>query len=185
MINDQSIVSTHQSSIFSRHAVITFFLTCMRFFLVDMYALLSWHALFSRHSVFTFFSTLGDHFFWTCNVGATGWEPSDIFEDPSGRVGKRREAWVNPWELSGTVGNHHFEFFLHVFVTKSVKFGRTEVSIAPIDAKFQDLSFGKGPGAWFFEKYMVFVKTLSIFDRFFERFRHEIGREGVSWALAW
>ena len=67
--------------------------------------------------------------------------------------------------------------FLHVFVTKSVKFGRTEVSIAPIDAKFQDLSFGKGPGAWFFEKYMVFVKTLSIFDRFFERFRHEIGRE--------
>ena len=67
--------------------------------------------------------------------------------------------------------------FLHVFVTKSVKFGRTEVSIAPIDAKFQDLSFGKGPGAWFFEKYMVFVKQLSIFDRFFERFRHEMGWE--------
>ena len=38
--------------------------------------------------------------------------------------------------------------FLYVFFTKSVKFGRTEVSIAPIDAKFQDLSFGKGPGAW-------------------------------------
>ena len=70
--------------------------------------------------------------------------------------------------------------FLHVFVTKSVKFGRTEVSIAPIDAKFQDLSFGKGPGAWLCEKYMDFVKTLSIFDRFFERFRHEIGREEVS-----
>ena len=70
--------------------------------------------------------------------------------------------------------------FLHVFATKSVKFGRTEVSIAPIDAKFQDLSFGKGPGAWFFEKNMVFVKTLSIVDRFFERFRHEIGREEVS-----
>ena len=69
---------------------------------------------------------------------------------------------------------------LHVFATKSVKFGRTEVSIAPIDAKFQDLSFGKGPGAWFFEKYMVFVKKLSIFDRFFTRFRHEIGREEVS-----
>ena len=60
--------------------------------------------------------------------------------------------------------------FLHVFVTKSVKFGRTEVSIAPIDAKFQDLSFGKGPGAWFFEKYMVFVKKLSIFDRFLNVF---------------
>ena len=70
--------------------------------------------------------------------------------------------------------------FLHVFATKSVKFGRTEVSIPPIDAKFQDLSFGKGPGAWFFEKYMVFDKTLSIFDRFSERFRHEIGREEVS-----
>ena len=60
--------------------------------------------------------------------------------------------------------------FLHVFVTKSVKIGRTEVSIAPIDAKFQDLSFGKGPGAWFFEKYMVFVKTLLIVDRFFTVF---------------
>ena len=73
--------------------------------------------------------------------------------------------------------------FLHVFVTKSVKFGRTEVSIAPIDAKFQDLSFGKGPGAWFFEKYMIFVKKLSIFvgfESFFARFRHEIDREEVS-----
>ena len=77
---------------------------------------------------------------------------------PSGRIGKGREASVNPWELSGTVENLHFDRllhflldFLHVFVTKSVKFGRTEVSIAPIDAKFQDLSFGKGPGAWFFE----------------------------------
>ncbi len=30
MINDQSIVSTHQSSIFSHHAVITFFLACMQ-----------------------------------------------------------------------------------------------------------------------------------------------------------
>ena len=49
--------------------------------------------------------------------------------------------------------------------------------VSPIDAKFQDLSFGKGPGAWFFEKYMVFVKKLSIFGRFFTRFRHEIGRE--------
>ena len=67
--------------------------------------------------------------------------------------------------------------FLHVFVTKSVKFGRAEVSIAPIDAKFQDLSFGKGPGAWLFVKYIFFIKTLSIFDRFFTRFRHEIGRE--------
>ena len=70
--------------------------------------------------------------------------------------------------------------FLHVFVTKPVKFGRTEVSIAPKDAKFQDLSLGKGPGAWFFEKYMAFVKKLSIIDRFVERFRHEIGREEVS-----
>ena len=73
--------------------------------------------------------------------------------------------------------------FLHVFVTKSVKFGRTEVSIAPIDAKFQDLSFGKGPGAWFLVKYMIVVKKLSIcvtFERFFTRFRHEIGREEVS-----
>ena len=70
--------------------------------------------------------------------------------------------------------------FLHVFATKSFKFGRTEVSIAPIDAKFQDLSFGKGPRARFFEKNIwFFVKKRSIVDRFFERFRHEIGREKV------
>ena len=69
---------------------------------------------------------------------------------------------------------------LHVFVTNSVKFGRTEVSIAPIDAKFQDLSFGKGPGAWFFGENMVSIKKLSIVDRFFERSRHEIGGEEVS-----
>ena len=55
---------------------------------------------------------------------------------------------------------------LHVFVTKSVKFGRTEISIAPIDAKFQDLSFGKGPGPWLFVKYMTFVKQLLIFVTF-------------------
>ena len=48
--------------------------------------------------------------------------------------------------------------FLHVFVTKSVKFGRTQVSIPPIDAKFQDLSLGKGPGPCFFVKYMILVK---------------------------
>ena len=52
--------------------------------------------------------------------------------------------------------------FLHVFVTKSVKFGRTEVSIAPIDAKFQDLSFGKGPGAWFFEKIWFLSKNFQL-----------------------
>ena len=44
-----------------------------------------------------------------------------------------------------------------MFATKSVKFGRTEVSIAPIDAKFQDLSFGKGPRACFFEKNIWFL----------------------------
>ena len=76
---------------------------------------------------------------------------------PSRRIGKGREASVNPWELSGTVGTFILTGFLHVFVTKSVKFGRTEVSIAPIDAKFQDLLFGKGPGAWFSLKYMIFV----------------------------
>ena len=49
--------------------------------------------------------------------------------------------------------------FLHVFATKSMKFGRTEVSIAPIDAKLQDLSFGKGPGAWFYVKYNFLSKN--------------------------
>ena len=99
---------------------------------------------------------------------------------PSGILGNHRKHSVNPRQLSETVETFILTDFLHVFVTKSVKFGRTEVSIAPIDAKFLDLSFGKGPGACFIEKYMVFDKKRSIFDRFFERFRHEIGREEVS-----
>ena len=32
------------------------------------------------------------------------------------------------------------------------------LDIAPIDAKFQDLSFGKGPGAWFFENIYGFCQ---------------------------
>ena len=78
----------------------------MRFF-VDMHFFLGtpW-SLFSRHSVI--------NFVLTCNVGATGWEPSDIIEDPREgleRVGKPR----NPWELSGTVGNLHFDRFFTRF----------------------------------------------------------------------
>ena len=34
---------------------------------------------------------------------------------PSGRIGKGREASVNPWELSGTVGNLHFDRFFTRF----------------------------------------------------------------------
>ena len=115
MINDQSIVSTHQSSIFSRHAVITFFLTCMRFFLVDMYALLSWHALFSRHSVVTFFSTLGDQFFLNMQRRGNRLGTFRHHRRPSGRIGKGREASVNPWELSGSIGNLHFDKFFTRF----------------------------------------------------------------------
>ena len=49
--------------------------------------------------------------------------------------------------------------FLHVFVTKSVKFGRTEVSIPPIDAKFQDLSIQRVVKGWF----LIFCGEKSIF----------------------
>ena len=60
--------------------------------------------------------------------------------------------------------------FVHVFATTLVKFGCTEVSIAPIDAKFQDLSFGKGPGACFFEKYMVLSKHFQLLIGFLNVF---------------
>ena len=66
---------------------------------------------------------------------------------------------------------------LHVFVTKSVKFGRTEVSIPPIDAKFQDLSIQRVVKGWF----LIFGGEKSIFHQLFgwfvkekKRFRHEI-----------
>ena len=108
MINDQSIVSTHQSSIFSRHAVITFFLTCMRFFL-DMHFFLGtrW-SLFSRNSVINFFLTCMQR--RGNRLGTFGHH-----RRPSRRIGKRREASVNPWELSGSVGNLHFDRFFTRF----------------------------------------------------------------------
>ena len=73
--------------------------------------------------------------------------------------------------------------FLHVVFTKLVKFGRTEVSIPPIDAKFQDLSIQRVVKGWF----LIFGGEKSIFIQFWvgflkkkTRFRHEIGREEVS-----
>ena len=50
------------------------------------------------------------NFFLTCNVGATGHH-----RRPSGKIGKGREASVNPWELSGSVGNLHFDRFFTRF----------------------------------------------------------------------
>ena len=49
-------------------------------------------------------------------------------------------------------------------MTKSVKFGRTEVSIPPIDAKFQDLSIQRVVKGWF----LIFGGEKSIFHMFFE-----------------
>ena len=62
--------------------------------------------------------------------------------------------------------------FLHAFNTKSVKFGRTEVSIPPIDAKFQDLSIQRVVKGWFLifggEKFIFH----SVFGWFFEEKKH-------------
>ena len=80
-----------------------------------MYALLSWHALFSRHSVITFFSTLGDQFFLNMQRRGNRLGTFGHHRRPSGRIGKGREASVNPWELSGTVGNLHFDRFFTRF----------------------------------------------------------------------
>ena len=100
----------------------------------------------------TFFSTLGDQFFLNMQRRGNRLGTFGHHRRPSRRIGKRREASVNSWELSGTVETFILTDFLHVFVTKSVKFGRTEVSIVPRGAKFQDLSLGKGPGPWICEK---------------------------------
>ena len=56
--------------------------------------------------------------------------------------------------------------FLHVFFTKLVKFGRTEVSIPPIDAKFQDLSIQRVVKGWF----LIFGGEKSIFHSVVGRF---------------
>ena len=86
--------------------------------------------------------------------------------------------------MSETVGNLHFYCFLNVFFTKSVKFGRTEVSIPPIDAKFQDLSIQRVVKG----SCLIFGGEKSSFQPFFfvgflkkkTSFRHEIGQEEVS-----
>ena len=80
-----------------------------------MYALLSWHALFSRHSVVTFFSTLGDQFFLNMQRRGNRLGTFGHHRRPSGKIGKGREASVNPWELSGSVGNLHFDRFFTRF----------------------------------------------------------------------
>ena len=80
-----------------------------------MYALLCWHALFSRHSVVTFFSTLGGQFFLDMQRRGNKLGTFGHHRRPSGRGGKGREHSVNPWELSGTVGNLHFERFFTRF----------------------------------------------------------------------
>ena len=98
------------------------------------------------------------------------WKPSETLGKPSVTVGNCQKPFI-------------LIDFLHVFVTKSVKFGRTEVSIPPIDAKFQDLSIQRVVKGCF----LIFGGEKSIFHSVvgwcFEektRFRHEIGREEVS-----
>ena len=73
--------------------------------------------------------------------------------------------------------------FVYVFVTKSVNFGRTEVSIPPIDAKFQDLSIQRVVKGWFLifgGENRFFIQLLVGSLKKKTRFRHEIGREEVS-----
>ena len=88
---------------------------------------------------------------------------------PSGILGNHRKHSVNPRQLSETVGNLHVYRFLYVLVTKSVKFGRTEVSIPPINAKFQDLSIQRVVKGCF----LIFSCEKSIFHPFFGRIVEE------------
>ena len=63
----------------------------------------------------TFFSTLGDQFFLNMQCRGNRLGTFGHHRRPSRRVGKRRETSVNPWELSGTVGNLHFDCFFTRF----------------------------------------------------------------------
>ena len=90
VINHQLSIINHPWSMINHQSSITSHRFCYEKKRTS--ALLSWHALFSRHSVITFFSTLGDQFL-TYNVGATGWEPSDIIEDPRGSLETIGNSW--------------------------------------------------------------------------------------------
>ena len=146
-----------------------------------MYALLSWHALFSRHSVVTFFSTLGDQFLLSMHATSgqqagnlrtrsktlgDPWKPSETLGKPSATVGDRWKPSL--WQMFYTCSSP-VTVFLRVFFIKLVKFGRTEVSIPPIDAKFQDLSIQRVVKGWF----LIFGGEKSIFHLFFGRIFEE------------
>ena len=62
----------------------------------------------------------------------------------------------------------HFSSFWRFFVTKSVGLRLPELLISASDAEFWDLSFAMGPGAWFFQKIMIFFQKLSNFGTFWE-----------------
>ena len=63
----------------------------------------------------TFSSTLGNQFFLNMQLRGNRLGTFGHHRRPSRRIGKRREASVNPWELSGTVGNLHFDRFFTRF----------------------------------------------------------------------
>ena len=62
-------------------------------------------------------------------------------------------------------GKVHFSSFWRFFVTKSVALRSPELLSSDLDAEFWDLSFAMGPGAWFFQKIMIFFqKTFEFWD---------------------
>ena len=59
----------------------------------------------------------------------------------------------------------HFQQKKHVFVTKSNKFGRTEVSIPPMESSRRDLSIQRVVKGWF----LIFGTETLVFHEFFGR----------------
>ena len=113
LINHQSSVINHQSSIISYQSSI----------IHDQWSIIS-HQLLVINLVPTlceqfFADTLWSVFSWhACNVWATGWEPSDIIEDPREgleSVGSTRQTLDKCRELLET---SILADILHVFVTK-------------------------------------------------------------------
>ena len=79
--------------------------------------------MFASFLTCTFCTALGDHFFSTLgdqcflNMQRRGNRLGTFghHRRHSRKIGKRREASVNPWELSRNVGNLHFERFFTRF----------------------------------------------------------------------
>ena len=133
---------------------------------------------FSR-AIWCFFAW-GTQSYEICNFG---WNKQVKFYrmDVSGPPSIVEFRDLSPGKGSGLPGSHpdgknveklfekvHFSSFWRFFVTKSVALRSPELLSSDLDAEFWDLSFAMGPGAWFFQKIMIFFQKTFNFGTFWE-----------------